>query len=116
MPRVERGVRDGKPELADGQVLDVANIVWSTGYRPDFGWLTVPGIAGDDGWPNERRGITPAPGLSILGLPFTYSFSSMLIVGAGRDAAYVVDHIAARARAGGGEATAMRGAAPASPR
>ena len=26
------GVRDGKPMLADGEVLDVANVIWCTGY------------------------------------------------------------------------------------
>ena len=30
------GVRDGRPMLADGTVLDVANVIWATGYRPDY--------------------------------------------------------------------------------
>jgi putative flavoprotein involved in K+ transport len=36
VPRTE-GVRDGLPELADGRVLDVSNVIWCTGFRYDFG-------------------------------------------------------------------------------
>jgi putative NAD(P)-binding protein len=37
-----------------------------------------------------------SPGLYFLGIPFMYSFTSMLVLGAGRDAAHVVDRLAAR--------------------
>jgi putative flavoprotein involved in K+ transport len=87
----------GRPVLADGTTLDVANVVWCTGFRPDYGWIELP-VFGEDGWPNEHRGVADAqPGLSFLGIPFQYSFTSMLVLGAGRDAAYVVDRLAARA-------------------
>jgi putative flavoprotein involved in K+ transport len=89
--------RDGKPELADGQVLDVANVIWCTGFRPDYSWIRVPDFVGDDGWPKGVRGAAVAPGLYFLGVPFTYGFTSMLVAGAGRDAAYVADRIAERA-------------------
>ena len=90
------GVRDGRPVLADDTVLDVANVIWATGYRPDYAFVNAP-IIGDDGWPIERRGVSPTvPGLYFLGVPFQYAFSSMNIVGAGRDAKYVVDRIAER--------------------
>jgi putative flavoprotein involved in K+ transport len=87
----------GRPVLADGTALDVANVVWCTGFRPDYGWIELP-VFGEDGWPKERRGVVDAqPGLYFLGIPFLYSFASMLVLGAGRDAAYVVDRLAARA-------------------
>jgi putative flavoprotein involved in K+ transport len=90
------GVTDGKPTLADGTVLDVANVIWATGYTPDYG-LVAADIIGDDGWPDEERGVSPwVPGLYFLGIPFQYAFSSMNIVGAGRDAKFVVDRIAER--------------------
>ena len=92
------GVRDGRPVLADGTVLDVANVIWATGYRPDYAFIAAP-IIGEDGWPIEERGVSPTvPGLYFLGVPFQYAFSSMLVAGAGRDAKYVVDRIAERAR------------------
>ena len=86
------GVREGRPVLDDGRVLDVANVVWCTGFRRDDSWI-VPAIEQRDGWPVERRGVSTTPGLYFLGLVFQYAFTSMLVVGAGRDAAYVADHV-----------------------
>ena len=93
------GVQHGRPVLAGGRVLDVANVVWCTGFRQDFSWIDAP-VIGDDGWPIESRGIVPgAPGLYFAGLAFQYAFASMLIGGAGRDAKHVARHIAGRASA-----------------
>jgi putative flavoprotein involved in K+ transport len=56
--------------------------------------------AGDDGWPLETRGVVAsAPELYFVGLAFQYTFASMLVGGAGRDAEYVVKHLRARPRA-----------------
>jgi putative flavoprotein involved in K+ transport len=88
------GVRDGRPVLADGTVLDVANVIWCTGYRPDFSYIELP-IFGEDGWPQQRRGVAgSAPGLYFLGLPFLYAFASMLVLGVARDAGFVVERVA----------------------
>lgn len=92
-------VFDGKPVLADGRALDVANVVWCTGFRNDFSWIDLP-VTGSDGWPEQVRGASTAhPGLYWVGLPFLYSFSSMLVGGAGRDAEQVVRQIVAAASA-----------------
>jgi putative flavoprotein involved in K+ transport len=89
------GVRDGLPLLEDGRAIPVANVIWATGFRPEFGWIGLP-VIGEDGWPLHRRGEVPsAPGLYFLGLPFLWSVSSALIGGVGRDAEYVVAKIAA---------------------
>jgi putative flavoprotein involved in K+ transport len=90
------GVKDGKPQLADGRVLDVANVLWCTGFAADYSWIRPPVKLDEYGWPVQYRGVAPNPGLYFLGVLFQYSFTSMLILGAGRDAAYVVDHIAER--------------------
>jgi putative flavoprotein involved in K+ transport len=90
------GVRDGQPLLDDGRALDVANVIWCTGFKQDFSWIELP-ITGEDGWPHEERGVVPsARGLYFTGLAFQYAFSSMLILGAGRDAEHVAKHIIAR--------------------
>lgn len=94
------GARDGLPQLADGSVLDVRNVVWCTGFRPAFGWVDLP-ITGEDGWPRQDRGIvTDAPGLYLLGMPFLFGFDSVLVVGASHDARHVVEHIRGRLAVG----------------
>jgi putative flavoprotein involved in K+ transport len=91
------GVRDGKPLLADGQVVDVSSVVWCTGFRPDYGWIQLP-VLDNDGWPTMERGeAAGVPGLHFLGVPFLSGFASMLVLGADRDAAMVVRQVAARA-------------------
>ncbi|MCU7821240.1 flavin-containing monooxygenase [Kitasatospora sp. DSM 101779] len=98
VPERMAGVRGGMPVLAGGRVVEVANVVWCTGFRQDFGWIDAP-VTGPDGWPLEHRGVAEdAPGLYFCGLSFQRAFSSMLIGGAGRDAAVVAKHIAARER------------------
>ena len=92
------GAHDGKPVLANGRVLEVANVVWCTGFRPDFSWIEAA-VNDADGWPQHQRGVVPeSPGLYFVGLPFLYSAASMLIGGVGRDAAYVAKHIEKRSR------------------
>jgi putative flavoprotein involved in K+ transport len=90
------GVRDGSPALEDGRSLDVANVIWCTGYRPQFAWIDMP-IFAQDGEPMQERGIVPGvPGLYFVGRRFQYAFTSNLLVGVARDAAYVVKQIVAR--------------------
>lgn len=96
--RVE-GVASGRPRLDDGRTLDVANVVWCTGFRPDFGWIDLP-LSTEDGWPVHRRGIVErVPGLYFIGLPFLFTAASALIGGVGRDAAYLAGEIDRRAGA-----------------
>ncbi|MCX5209063.1 NAD(P)/FAD-dependent oxidoreductase [Kitasatospora sp. NBC_00240] len=102
------GVRDGRPLLDGGRVLDVANVVWCTGFRQDFSWIDIP-VFRADGWPEEDCGIVAAsPGLYFAGLSFQRAFSSMLVGGAGRDARIVAKHIAAREPSAAGRAGSAR--------
>ncbi|HEX5086707.1 MAG TPA: NAD(P)-binding domain-containing protein [Nocardioides sp.] len=88
------GVSDGRPLLDDGTVADVTNVIWCTGFRQAFDWIDLP-VFGDDGWPVELRGVVAgAPGLYFCGLSFQFAFSSMMWLGAGRDAAHVAGRIA----------------------
>jgi putative flavoprotein involved in K+ transport len=97
VPRVS-DVRDGLPRLEDGRVLDVANIVWCTGFDPGLDWIDIPGVAHDD--PVTERGVVPGqPGLYFVGLLFMYSVSSAMIHGLARDARHVAEHIASTAPA-----------------
>jgi putative flavoprotein involved in K+ transport len=89
------GVRDGSPVLEDGSVLDVANVIWCTGFRQDLGWLDVP-VFGDDDRLVHQRGVTSEPGLYFVGLDFLSAFTSENIGGVGRDARRLARQIAAR--------------------
>ncbi len=96
------GVRDGLPLLEDGRALEVANVIWCTGFRPDFGWIDLPVFA-KDGQPVQERGVVAsAPGLYFLGLDFLYSFTSENVGGVGTDAEHIAKHIAAHRRNGRG--------------
>lgn len=94
-PRVT-GVRDGKPVLEDGRVLDVSNVIWCTGFHPGFSWIDLP-VHGDHE-PKHKGGVVESqPGLYFVGLHFLYAMSSNMIQGVGRDAKRIVKAIRARA-------------------
>jgi len=100
------GVRDGLPVTAEGETLDVANVIWCTGYKPGFSWVDLP-VFDRRGEPVQKRGVvTGQPGFYFVGLQFLYAMSSAMIHGLARDAQYVAREIADRRKA----------ASPSSPR
>jgi len=86
---------DGLPVLEDGRVMDVANVIWCTGFRQDFSWIEIP-IFGDGTQPMHERGVTSEAGLYFVGLDFLYSFTSENVGGVGRDARYIARRITSR--------------------
>jgi putative flavoprotein involved in K+ transport len=98
--RVPRTVatRDGLPVLEDGRVMEVANLIWCTGGRPEFGWIDLPVFDGD-GLPRHDGGaVAEQPGLYFIGLWFLSGFTSSLLGGVGRDAERIADQISAAVR------------------
>jgi putative flavoprotein involved in K+ transport len=94
-------VRDGCPVLEDDRVLDVANVIWCTGFYPGFSWIDIP-VFGASGQPVHERGVVKSePGLYFTGLHFLHSMSSTMIHGAARDSAYVADAIVAATQRSG---------------
>ena len=95
VPRVT-GVRDGLPLLEDGAVLEVANVIWCTGFASDFSWIDLP-VLDQGGQPSHQRGVVRSePGLYFMGLFFQSAGTSSLIGGVGRDARHIARHITAR--------------------
>ena len=95
VPRVV-GTERGLPLLQDGRVLDVANVIWCTGYRPGFSWVDLPVFVRDEE-PRHQRGIVASePGLYFVGLDFLYAATSDTVSGVGRDSEHVVKALAAR--------------------
>jgi putative flavoprotein involved in K+ transport len=75
----------------------IGSIVWATGYRRLYPWLHLDVLDGD-GEIAHRRGVTEEPGVYAIGLRFLHRRDSHFIGGVGRDATYIAEHIAARAR------------------
>jgi putative flavoprotein involved in K+ transport len=88
------GGKEGLPVLEDGNILKVSTIIWCTGFTRDFSWLgEMQNIIDDHQYPVSVRGITTHRGLYFLGMAFQYAATSTWILGIGRDASYIADHI-----------------------
>jgi putative flavoprotein involved in K+ transport len=90
-------VDGGRPVLEDGTVLDVANVIWCTGFRHDLSWIDLP-IFDEDGAPMHDGGVVASePGLYFVGLPWQTGIASDALPGVGRDARRVVEQLVRRA-------------------
>jgi putative flavoprotein involved in K+ transport len=69
LPRAA-GVRDGRPVMDDGQVVDVANLVWATGYRPGFTRFTSTSLIQRDS-PSTTVGSPPSLASTSSGCSFS---------------------------------------------
>lgn len=87
------GFGAGPPRL-DLVAEGIRGIVWATGYRRATAWLRVPGLTDAAGEVRHRGGVTPAPGLFVLGLSFLRRRGSNLIGGVGADAAAIATEVA----------------------
>ncbi len=74
------------PHEVDLQAAGIGSIVWATGHRREYEWLQIP-VLDARGELRQRRGVTPVPGLYVLGQRFQHYRSSNFIGGVGRDAA-----------------------------
>jgi putative flavoprotein involved in K+ transport len=79
----------------DLRAENINTVIWSTGYRVDFGWIDIPMFDGG-GEPRHRGGVSEVPGLYFLGLSWLSRLKSAFLSGVGDDAADLADHIASR--------------------
>ncbi|MEU0002314.1 NAD(P)-binding domain-containing protein [Streptomyces microflavus] len=80
---------------ADGTHEPADTVVYATGYRPVFGYLTDSGALDDEGVPFHRGGMsTTVKGLGFVGMEFQRSFSSKTLRGVGRDASWLLRRLA----------------------
>ncbi len=74
--------------------IGIRTVVWATGFRPMYPWLSVP-VLDDTGRIRHHRGITAAHGLYAIGLRFQHRRNATFLDGVRHDAAHLADHIAA---------------------
>ncbi len=92
---------DSSPLALDLRSGEIASIVWATGFRPDYRWLTLP-VFDRKGQLQHEGGVVSAPGVYALGLPVLRRRKSTFIHGAEDDARDVVEHLAGHLAAGTG--------------
>jgi putative flavoprotein involved in K+ transport len=68
----------------------IRTIVWATGYRRTYPWLSLP-VLDEHGEIRHSGGVTPVPGLYVLGLNFLRRRKSSFIDGAGEDAREIAE-------------------------
>jgi putative flavoprotein involved in K+ transport len=83
------------PDELDLRRSGIETVIWATGFRRSYPWLHLP-VLDATGEIRQRRGVTPMPGLYVLGQRFQHFRSSNFIDGVGRDAAFVAHHLACR--------------------
>ncbi|HEX5466777.1 MAG TPA: NAD(P)-binding domain-containing protein [Candidatus Limnocylindrales bacterium] len=70
--------------VIDLTTTGIRTVIWTTGYRPDFGWLDLP-IFDEQGLPRHSRGLSEVPGLGFLGLVWQYNQASATLFGPTQD-------------------------------
>ncbi len=75
----------------------ITTVIWTTGFRPDYGWVRFP-IFDEMGFPTQVDGKTSVPGLYFMGVHFQRKAQSAVIYGAREDAEIVARDIAAQRR------------------
>lgn len=88
------------PERLDLRREGIRTIVWATGYRRSYPWLRV-NVLDERGEIRHDGGVTPEPGLYVLGLNFLRTRKSSFLDGVGDDARALANRIRATASARG---------------
>lgn len=70
----------------------IRTVIWATGFRRRYPWLRIP-VLDESGEIRHSRGVTPEPGLYVLGMQFQQRRKSAFIDGVGQDAEELVRHL-----------------------
>jgi len=72
----------------NNSITSIKNIIWATGYRPNFTW--IEGLELDENsYPKNYRGVSNITGLYFIGLPWMYTRGSATLGGVSKDASYL---------------------------
>ncbi len=76
----------------NNSITSIKNIIWATGYRPNFTW--IEGLELDENsYPKNYRGVSNITGLYFIGLPWMYTRGSATLGGVSKDASYLANII-----------------------
>ena len=64
------------------------------GFRTDHTWIDIPDVHDQQGHILHIRGVTPSPGLYMLGLTWQHTRGSALLGWVGADAAFLAEQMA----------------------
>jgi putative flavoprotein involved in K+ transport len=70
----------------------IGSVIWTSGYRPDYGWVKVP-VFDEMGFPVQAEGATQVPGLYFMGVHWMRKGKSAILYGVGEDAEVVTKQI-----------------------
>ena len=88
------GATGSTVRFEDQSEVDVAGIVWATGFLVDHSWIEAP-VFDDARRVVHQRGVTEAPGLYFLGLSWQHTRGSALLGWVDDDAAYIAEKVSA---------------------
>jgi putative flavoprotein involved in K+ transport len=74
------------------EVKSIKNILWATGFKPNFSWIENVKLDTNN-YPKNYRGVSDIEGLYYLGLPWLYTRGSATLGGVKKDAKYLNDYI-----------------------
>jgi len=87
------GVSGREIRFADGRTLAPGAVIWATGFRLDHSFVQAP-VFDDAGRLVHRRGVTAAPGLYFVGLPWQHTRGSALLGWVKDDAEFIAGRVA----------------------
>jgi putative flavoprotein involved in K+ transport len=71
---------------------DITTVIWTTGFRPDYGWVHAP-VFDEMGFPIQADGHSDVAGLHFMGVHFQRKAQSAVLYGVGEDAEVVARNI-----------------------
>lgn len=86
---------EAAPAEIDLRTEGIRTVLWATGFRRRYPWLKVPVLDGG-GEIRHDGGVTPSPGLYVIGHNFLRRRKSTFIDGVGDDARDLAAHIVER--------------------
>jgi putative flavoprotein involved in K+ transport len=87
----------GEVRFDDRSGLTPGAVIWATGFVPDHTFVQLP-VFDAGGRLVHQRGVTAAPGLYFLGLPWQHTRGSALLGWVKADAEHIAQHVSALGR------------------